>query len=74
MVVAQAQKIEIAGDRVTFTFSADAAHALRHARPAPAWLEALAQQLAGRRIAVVGVQGEAAAPAPSQAASAIETP
>jgi DNA polymerase-3 subunit gamma/tau len=56
MVVAQAQKIEIAGDRVTFTFS-PAQRALRDAfeqnRP---WLETLAQQVAGRKIAVAAVQ------------------
>ena len=56
MVVAQAQKIEIAGDRVTFTFS-PAQRALRDAfeqnRP---WLETLAQQVAGRKITVAAVQ------------------
>jgi hypothetical protein len=60
MVVAQAQKIEVAGDRVTFTFSAaqrTLSSTLDQHRP---WLEGLAQQLAGRKIAIVGVQGEAA--------------
>jgi len=60
MVVAQAQKIEIAGDTVTFTFS-PAQRALREQlEQNRAWLESLAQQAAGRKIAIVGVQQEAA--------------
>jgi hypothetical protein len=51
-VVAQAQKIDVAGDRVTFTFS-PAQRALRDQfeqnRP---WLESIAQQAAGRKIVV----------------------
>jgi DNA polymerase-3 subunit gamma/tau len=50
MVVAQAQKIEVAGDRVTFTFSPNQ-RALRDTfeqqRP---WLESIAQEVTGRRI------------------------
>jgi DNA polymerase-3 subunit gamma/tau len=64
MVVAQAQKIEVAGDRVTFTFS-PLQRALRETfEQHQTWLEALAQQIAGRRIAVAAVQtaqGDAAA-------------
>ena len=56
MVVAQAQKIEVAGDRVTFTFSPQQ-RALRDGfAQHHAWLEALAQQVAGRPIAVAAVQ------------------
>lgn len=73
MVVAQAQKIEVAGDRVTFTFSPTQRTLCDTVDQHKAWLEGLAQQLAGRRIAVVGVQGEAA-PAPSRAAPKAETP
>jgi DNA polymerase-3 subunit gamma/tau len=66
MVVAQAQTIEVAGDRVTFTFSPHQ-RALRDGfEQQRAWLEALAQQVAGRRIAVAAVQtapGDAAEPA-----------
>jgi DNA polymerase III gamma/tau subunit len=59
-VVAQAQTIEIAGDRVTFTFS-PTQRALRDEfeRNRP-WLEASAQQIAGRRIAVAAVLADAA--------------
>jgi len=61
MVVAQAQKIEVTADRVTFTFSpAQKTHAstLEQHR---AWLENVAQQIAGRRIVITGVMGEATA-------------
>jgi DNA polymerase-3 subunit gamma/tau len=63
-VVAQAQKIELAGDRVTFTFS-PTQRALRDEfeRNRP-WLESAAQQIAGRKIAVAAVQADAAPVAP----------
>ncbi|MDO8795167.1 MAG: DNA polymerase III subunit gamma/tau, partial [Vicinamibacterales bacterium] len=59
MVVAQAQKIEAAGDRVTFTFSPTQRTLCDTVDQHKAWLEGLAQQLSGRRITVVGVQGDA---------------
>ena len=56
-VIAQAQKIEVGDDRVTFTFL-PAHRALREQlesqRP---WLEAAAERLSGRKVAVVAVQG-----------------
>ena len=65
MVVAQAQKIEVAADRVTFTFSPNQ-RALRDTfEQNRGWLESIAQQVAGRRIAaacVLGATSEAAAP------------
>jgi DNA polymerase III subunit gamma/tau len=68
MAVAQAQKIEVAGDRVTFTFS-PAQRALRDGfEQNHAWLEALAQQVAGRRIAVAAVQAAQGAAAEPPAA------
>ena len=58
-VVAQAQKIEVSGERVTFTFGA-AQRALREMfEPQRGWLESIAQQIAGRRIAVAGVLADA---------------
>jgi DNA polymerase-3 subunit gamma/tau len=50
MVVAQAQKIEIAGDRVTFTFSPNQRALSDTFEQHRAWLESIAQQIAGRRI------------------------
>jgi DNA polymerase III subunit gamma/tau len=64
MVVAQAQKIEVVDDRVSFTFSPMQRTLSGTLEQHRAWLEGLAQQLAGRRMAIVGVQGEAVA-APS---------
>jgi DNA polymerase-3 subunit gamma/tau len=61
MVVAQAQRIEVLDDRVTFSFSSNQ-RTLRDTfeqnRP---WLEGVAQQVAGRRIAVGCTQAEPAA-------------
>jgi DNA polymerase-3 subunit gamma/tau len=65
MVVAQAQKIEIAGDRVTFTFSASQRALRDQFEQNRTWLESTAQQAGGRKIAVSAVQTEAA---PAQAA------
>jgi len=69
-VVAQAQKIEIAGDRVTFTF-APAHRALRaQLEQGRSWVEPLASRVAGRKMTVVGLEGAGpAAPAGSAAPS-----
>jgi DNA polymerase-3 subunit gamma/tau len=80
-VVAQAQKIEIAGERITFTF-APAHRVLRtQLEQSRSWLEPLAGQLAGRKITVValeanGASGSAApaAPPPAQESSAPPPP
>lgn len=55
-VVAQAQKIDVAGDRVTFTFSATHRTLRDMFDQNRAWIEAAAQQVTGRRIAVTAVQ------------------
>jgi hypothetical protein len=68
MVVAQAQKIDVADDRVSFTFSPMQRTLSGTLEQHRAWLEGLAQQLAGHRMAIVGVQGEAVA-APSTTSS-----
>jgi DNA polymerase III subunit gamma/tau len=70
-VVAQAQKIDVAGDRVTFTFL-PAHKALREQfDQSRAWLEAAAERLSGRKIVVSAVQaaadnGEPVSPAPKR--------
>lgn len=62
MVVAQAQKVEVAGDRVTFTF-APAQKALRaQVEQSRLWLETLASRIAGRKITVASVEGDGPAP------------
>jgi hypothetical protein len=63
--VAQAQKIEIAGDRVTFTY-APAHRALRtQLDQGRAWLEPLAAQVAKRKMTVVSVEGSGPPPKPA---------
>ena len=52
-VVAQAQKIEVAGDRVTFTFSPTQRALRDQFEQNRAWLESIAQQVAGRKMIVV---------------------
>jgi DNA polymerase-3 subunit gamma/tau len=59
MVVAQALKIELAGDQIVFTF-APAHKTLKPQLEAKrAWIEGLAQTVAGRKITVVAKDGEA---------------
>jgi hypothetical protein len=50
MVVAQAQKIDVAGDRVTFTFTPAQRTLKDQFEQQRAWLESIAQPLAGRKI------------------------
>jgi len=59
-VVAQAQKIELAGDRVTFTFSPTQRTLRDEFERNRAWLETVAQQIAGRKIAVAALLPDAA--------------
>ena len=61
-VVAQAQKIDVASGRVTFSFS-PAQRTLRDLfEQNRDWLESIAQRLAGQKVVVAGVQAEAASP------------
>jgi hypothetical protein len=66
MVVAQAQKIELVGDRMTFSFSSNQRTLRDTFEQNRTWLEGLAQQLSGRKVAVVCALADAAsAPAAS---------
>ena len=71
-VVAQAQKIEVTPERVTFTFL-PAHRALREqlelTRP---WLEAAAEKIAGRKMSVVAVQSDG--PTPAASAPSVKVP
>jgi DNA polymerase-3 subunit gamma/tau len=65
MVVAQAQKIDVSVDRVTFTFTA-AQRALReNFDQNRSWLESAAEKIAGRRFAVTAEVAAGAAPVPA---------
>jgi DNA polymerase-3 subunit gamma/tau len=73
-VVAQAHKIEVTSEAVTFTFL-PAHRALREQfEQARGWLESSAQRLAGRKVPVTAVQAAAeATPDEPRAAAAAET-
>ena len=69
MVVAQAQKIEVTGDRVVFSFTS-AQRALKDQfEQQKSWLESIAQPIAGRRITMASVQVEAGVAASAPGAS-----
>jgi DNA polymerase-3 subunit gamma/tau len=69
MVVAQAQKIEVTGDRVVFSFT-PAQRALKDQfDQQKSWLESIAQPIAGRRITMASVQVEAGAAAAATGAA-----
>jgi DNA polymerase-3 subunit gamma/tau len=69
MVVAQAQKIEVAGDRVVFSFTPGQRALKDQFEQQKAWLESIAQPIAGRKIAMASAQIEAGAVAPAPGAS-----
>jgi len=62
-VVAQAQKIDMAGDTVTFTFGPTHRALKAQLEQSRPWLEQAASTIAGRKIAVVGAEGPGPAPA-----------
>jgi hypothetical protein len=64
-IVAQAQKIEVAGDKVTFTFSPNQRTLRETFEEKRSWLESIAEQATGRRLTVVAAQS-----APTAAADA----
>ena len=67
-VVAQAQKIEVGDDRVTFTFSPNHRALREQFEQARPWLEAAAERVAGRKVSVMS-QTSAAADPPTPATS-----
>ena len=77
IVVAQAQKIEVAGDRVTFSFTPVQRALKDQFEQQKAWLEAIALGIAGRKIAMAAAQfeaGAAAAPASADAPAGAKVP
>ena len=58
-VVAQAQKIEVAGDRVTFVFSPTHRALREQFEQSRSWVEATAERVVGRRVMVESAQGVA---------------
>lgn len=53
MVIAQAQKVEVEGDSVVFTFAPVHKHLRSQLEGKKAWIEQIAQSASGRRMTVV---------------------
>jgi hypothetical protein len=71
MVIAQAQKIEATGDTLVFTFAPNHKSLASQLEPKRAWVESIAQSIAGRRIKLMIKEGEPmAAPKPTAADAA----
>ena len=68
-VIAQAQKIEVAGDRVTFTFSPTHRALREQFEQSRGWVETTAERVAGRRVMVESAQGAASVAAPAESGS-----
>jgi DNA polymerase-3 subunit gamma/tau len=68
-VIAQAQKIEVAGDRVTFTFSPTHRALREQFEQSRGWVETTAERVAGRRVVVESAQGVASTAAPAESRS-----
>ena len=73
-VVAQAQRIDATDDRITFVFGPAQSTLRVWFDQQKAWLDAAAERIAGRKIAVVTAQGDAAAPAATNPESRIPNP
>jgi DNA polymerase-3 subunit gamma/tau len=69
-VIAQAQRIEVDGDKLVFTFAPQHKALKAQLEQSRTFLEDVASQLAGRRMAVVAVDGVAAAPAAGKPSAA----
>jgi hypothetical protein len=69
-IVAQAQRIEILGERIVFTFAPGQRAQRDMFERERGWVESVAQQTCGRRMAVTAVLGEAPAAAPDAPAAA----
>jgi hypothetical protein len=65
IVVAQAQRIDVTDEAITFTFSPTHRALREQFNETRQWLESAAQNVAGRRISVTAVQSEAGAAAPA---------
>jgi DNA polymerase-3 subunit gamma/tau len=73
-VVAQAQRIDVAEDTITFSFLPHHRALREQFDQARAWLESTAQRLAGRRITVNAVQAAASQDQSSPSSEPIDTP
>ena len=65
LAVAQAQRIDVTEERITFTFAANQNVARMQLEQNRAWLESVAERLSGKRMPVTAVQSDTASPLPS---------
>src|SRR5688572_7575872 len=73
LAVAQAQRIDVTDERITFTFASNQNVARMQLDSNREWLEGVAQRLTGRRIQVTSAQGQAETTPPAGAAPAAAT-
>jgi len=75
LAVAQAQRIDVTDERITFTFASNQNVARMQLEQNRAWLESVAERLSGKRMPVTAVQSDTATPSPAAgAAAAADTP
>jgi DNA polymerase III subunit gamma/tau len=74
LAVAQAQRIDVTEERVTFTFAANQNVARDQLEQNRAWLESVAERLSGKRMPVTAVQSDTATPPPSGSEPAAAAP
>jgi hypothetical protein len=73
-VIAQAQKIDVDTDRITFNFLPTHRTLREKLDQNRSWLEQAASEIAGRKMTIVSAQQDAAHPAPEPASSATGPP
>jgi DNA polymerase-3 subunit gamma/tau len=74
LAVAQAQRIDVSDERITFTFASNQNVARMQLDQNREWLETVAERLTGRRIQVTSAQSQAEAASPAGAAPAAAAP
>jgi DNA polymerase-3 subunit gamma/tau len=68
LTVAMAQRIEVSGDRIAFVFAKNQTVPHMQIEQSKAWLESVAQKVAGRKIQVVALWADGPAPAAAEPA------
>jgi DNA polymerase III subunit gamma/tau len=68
-VVAQAQKIDVEAERVLFVFAPHNRAMRQQLEQSRTWLEEMASRIAGRKMVVVGLEGDGPAPSRADAAA-----
>jgi DNA polymerase III subunit gamma/tau len=74
LAVAQAQRIDVTDERITFTFAANQNVARGQLEQNRAWLESVAERLSGKRMPVTAVQSDTATPPSAGGEPAVAAP